>query len=214
MRIITILAISLLMISCSKTETSRNSANFYGENVAQDSTKIEDRLQKNAEIKNPDLDMDYTLAHLNKEENVASEKHKKWLQSLRVEIYNDENLPMLSKNVKDIHFDLTEIEYPDHLSITNEEFDKKWKNKVDYKYLGWNHYFYDGQDGPDHIRMNADYLGRIDDYYYYKMTIISLDKEANWPSQSGKIFKVEKVNDKPLITGIFLKGESVVTSQK
>lgn len=161
-------------------------------------------------IKNPDADMDFTLSHLDKTSDANSADFKKWLEGLVIKNYGDDNLPMLSSEVKQIWRDRLDLEYENDRNFTKKDFDKKWKGKIDYKYLGWYQFFYNGQDGPEKVKLGATYIGKVNDAYYYNIKVISLDKGISWPSQTGKIYKVEKLKNKPLITGIFEKGESVV----
>lgn len=164
-------------------------------------------------IKNPDADMDFTLAHLDKTSDANSADLKKWLESMTIKNNGDDNLPMLSSDVKQIWQDRLDIEYENDRNFTKKDFDKKWKGKIDYKYLGWYQFFYNGQDGPEKIKLGATYIGKVNDAYYYNIKVISLDKGISWPSQTGKIYKVVEIKNKPLITGIFEKGESTVWSK-
>lgn len=206
----TILLIFTLISSCSKNvKSSTEKIQFKSDTISKENVSSSQSATFTSKIS--ELDMDKVLANLEKKHDLQALKYKEWLESIVINNFDSENnYPMLSKEVQELWRDMKDLEFDSERNFTKAMFDEKWQSKIDYKYLGWYQYFYDGQDGPDQVKLDVELLGNFNESYFYIITVSDIDGDKTWSKQNGKIFKVETVDNKPIISGIYLKGESVV----
>lgn len=74
--------------------------------------------------------MDFTLAHLDKTSDANSPDFKKWLESMTIKNNGDDNLPMLSSEVKQIWRDRLDLEYENDRNFTKKILTKSGKEKL------------------------------------------------------------------------------------
>lgn len=202
--------ILILIWSCSEIVKSKSEKiQFKSDTISKENVSSSQSATLTSKIS--ELDMDKVLANLERKPDPQALKYKEWLESVVINNFNSENnYPMLTKEVQELWRNMKDLEYDSERNFTKALFDEKWQSKVDYKYLGWYQYFYDGQDGPDQVKVDAELIGNFNESYFYKITVSDIEGDKIWPKQNGKIFKVESVDNKPIISGIYLKGESVV----
>lgn len=136
--------------------------------------------------------------------NSESEMAKKWLvETILTYFKNDisEMSGITTKTYEEYKSEATNVEMDTDISMTQEEFENKWKNKYDTKYAGIGYGFLiSAQDWGKIEVTKCNLLSENKDSYVFEVVISDTDAKADYKRdikviKSGKSFLIDDVKE-------------------
>lgn len=135
--------------------------------------------------------------------NSESETAKKWLvKTILTYFKNDisEMSGITTKTYEEYKSEATNVEMDTDISMTQEEFENKWKNKYDTKYAGIGGFLISAQDWGKIEVTKCNLLSENMDSYVFEVIISDTDAKADYKRdikviKSGKSFLIDDVKE-------------------